>query len=158
ATELTASLDFRLDRKLIAPGEPLQALLVPLFDPGTALSGEYTVRLTLKQTAGKALAKPEVVTVKEFKERKVALPTRDLKPGRYAVEYELSSPDGKALVSCSRDFLVHADAGRRAAELRKQVEKLKADKVAGRGVREAAALETAEYVGDILTRAGKEYV
>lgn len=158
ATELATSLDFRLDRKLIAPGEPLHAVLVPLFDLGSPLSAAYSARLTIKDTAGRTLVKREPVPVKDIKEMKTSLLTGDLKPGRYIVEYGLLSPGGKVLVSCPRDFLIHADAGRRALELHKQVEKLKADKIADRGIREATALETAEYVAQLLTRAGKEYV
>lgn len=157
ATELAAALDFQLDRKLLASGDPLHALLTPLFDLGAPLSAEYSVRLRLKNPDGRTTTL-DPVTIKDLKDRKIALPTRDLKPGRYVVEYELRSSADKALVSCSREFLVHADAGQRTVELSQRLGKLNREKIADRGIHHLAALETAEYVVEILTRAGKEYV
>src|SRR5262249_9458040 len=52
-TELATSYDFRLDRKLVAPGDPLTVLLQPLFTLGQPLAEAYTAKLSVKSAKGK---------------------------------------------------------------------------------------------------------
>lgn len=155
-TELATSYDFQLDRKLVAPGEPLHVLLQPLFTLGGPLAGEYTARLSLASGEGKAIEKLPAVTIKEVADLETAVPTKGLKAGRYRVDYELVSPANKVLVSCSREFLVDADAGKRLESLQKQIAKLREEKPATAS--RATALETVEYVAEVLDRARKQYV
>ncbi len=158
ASELATALDFRLDRKLIAPGDPLTILVEPLFSLPHELKQAYTIQLTLLGAGGEKLVKLVKPQLGELRSVKHPLDTGSMQPGRYSVHYELVAPDGKTLVECSRDFLVRGDFKPRLEALQQQLARLKEMKVSDQGPRHRAAVETIGFVADILQRATREYV
>lgn len=158
ASELATSLDFRLDRKLIAPGDPLTVLIEPLFSLPHEPKQPYTVQLTLLTVKGETVADTVRREMKELHTMQHPLQTGNLEPGRYTVGYQLVGPDGKTLAECSRDFVVHRDIKPRLQTLQKQVAHLKEIKASERGAQQKAAVETVGFVAEILDRATREYV
>ncbi len=158
ASELATSLDFRLDRKLLAPGDPLTVLIDPLFSLPAELSRPYTIRLTLRSGTGTRIADLARLEYPAPRSIKHPLQTGKLTPGRYQAGYELLSPDGKTLVECSRDFVVDGAFKPRLEALKKQGERLKELKLADKGPQQKSAVETVAFVADILDRATRRYV
>lgn len=150
ATEVATSLDFRIERRIYQPGETINVSIDPLFTLDRPLSGAYIARLSPRTLKGETAAPAVDVKIGELAARRAAVPAAKLKPGRYALRYELFSPDGKSLVEASREFIVDPKIDERLAALRKKMEKIG-------GTQCTAALETVEYTAGILSRARKEY-
>src|SRR5262249_43720764 len=87
--ELATSYQFKLDRRILAPGEFLGISLQPIFTLGQDLSGTYTIKLTLKSASNEALKTLEPISIREVADREISLPTQELKPGNYFLHYEL---------------------------------------------------------------------
>lgn len=158
ATELATSLDFRTDRKLLAPGDPINVVIEPLFSLPGKLSPAYAVRLSLRSSKGEKIRDLAKLEVPDLKPIKHSIATDKLEPGRYQVGYELVGADGKTLAHCSRDFQVDREFKPKLEALKKQAERLKEQQLAGKGPRQKAAVETVAFVADILDRATRQYV
>lgn len=157
-SELATSFDFKLNRKLFAPGEPLAISLEPLFAPGAPLSAPHTARLSVRSGSSEPIEPVASIKIQKFQFYLVSLPTEKLQPGKYSVQYELLSPEGRPLVSASREFLVNSDAKPRLAAVRKKLDTLKSEDIVSRGFQHATAVETVEYIVEDLQRATREYV
>ena len=156
-TEVATSLDVRLDRYLVAPGEAVQVSVVPLFTLGHDLTAAYTIRLSLRNAADMVQQPIAPLTVKELAPLKTSVATNGLPAGRYRIHYELLAPGGAALVDCAREFLVSGDVVRRLEALEKQLRQLQDAGNAGRGAAQQTAVETVAYVVEQLSKARKGY-
>ncbi len=157
-TEVATSFDLKLDRKLVAAGDPLAVTLEPLFTLGHRPSGAYTARLAVKPEGGETVQGLALIQITDFRDYSASVPTKALKPGKYFLDYELTSPSGQSLIMHSRVFFVEPAVKPRVAALKKQLERIRAAGAASGGVPQAAAAETVEYFADLLDRATREYV
>lgn len=157
-TELASSFDFTIDRRIVVPGETLRVALRPIFSLGQPLSGPYSAKLTLKTAAGEMVKTLAPIAIKKVAVVEAVLPTKDLKPGRYYLHYELLSPAGKSLVGCFREFFVNAEAAPRLAELKRQLGEIERTGAVNKGIRQRAAVETAAYIVRLFEQARTEYV
>jgi pimeloyl-ACP methyl ester carboxylesterase len=157
AAEVATSLDLRLDRYLVAPGEAVEVSLVPLFTIGHDLTAAYTARLSLRNAADVVQQTLAPQTIKELAPVKLSLPTKDLPAGKYRVHYELFTPTGQSLVTCTRDFLVSGEVIGRLDTLEKQFQQLQDAGTAAKGPAQRTTVETVAYVVDRLAKARRGY-
>ncbi len=156
STEISASLDFQLDRRVVAPGDRLRALIQPLFVPDKPLAGVYQTRLSVRGENGVVIDSFEPESLRQPAAKEKALETGSLKQGHYFVDFELSTKEGKSLTRATRDFYVYPDLKPRLDALKAKLAKLDG---AQEGDRERnAALETIEYITALFDRLTKEYV
>lgn len=102
--DLAISLDFTLDRRVIAPGSLLHARLSRIFrTPAPGPSVQF--RFSLKDSSGKILWQGPSTPVPPEDPIEVALPVRSLAAGEYVVAYEFLV-DATPLVNGSRSFSV----------------------------------------------------
>jgi pimeloyl-ACP methyl ester carboxylesterase len=102
--DLAISLDFTLDRRVIAPGSLLHARLGRIFrTPAPGPAAQF--RIILKDASGKTLWQSPPTHIPPEDPIEVALPVRSLAPGDYSVTYEYLV-DAAPLVSGSRGFSV----------------------------------------------------
>ena len=157
-TELATSLDFKLDRRLMAPGDPLNITLEPILQLETPLQARYSASFTLRDKSGHMEEVLPSVVVIDLIRFRVPVDTSSLTPGRHLIAYKLQGADGRALVECTRDFVVDTRARSRLDELEnrfREVQKLEAN---GRSIAITSALETIEFVLLQMRRSLESYL
>lgn len=152
-TELAASFDMQLDRRIVSGTAPLEARIAPLFVPEAPLQKSYRIRIEVRDEAGKVL---EVVdqSIPEVAAHKHTLRTAKLPDGHYYADFSLAVADGATLTSARRDFFVRRGLDSRVAGLRARIEKQRSRET---GAGPTAALEAADYRILLVERALREY-
>ena len=145
-TDLATSLDFKLDRRLLGPGDPLTITLEPILQLETPLQAKYTASFTLRDKAGRMEEALPSVVVGELRSYRVPVDTSSLTPGRHLIAYKLQGADGRALVECTRDFVVDAQARSQLDELEKRFREFQKLEATDRAISVTSALETIEFV------------
>jgi predicted esterase len=158
ATEAAAAVDFKLERKIVAPGERMGVRIEYLYTLGQPLTGKYTARVSVKTVGGGTLETLNGLDISRQEDVHASLATANLKPGRYAAVCDLLGPDGTALASATREFLVDPTVRRRVTALRRSLERLQQNQVSERGVASAVAMESIEYIVETFERALSSYV
>jgi poly(3-hydroxybutyrate) depolymerase len=156
ATEVSASVDFQLDRRIVAPGNRLRALIRPLFAPEKPLAGVYQYRVTVRAGSGPAIHSFGPESLRQLTEREHSIATAALKEGHYFADFELATEDGKTLTRATRDFYVYPELKPRLEAVRTKLATLNAAQQGG--LARKAALETIEYIIELHDRLTKEYV
>ena len=157
-TELATSLDFKLDRRLLGPGDSLTITLEPILQLEKPLQAKFTAKFTLRDKAGHLEEALPSVVVSELRSYRVPVDTSALTPGRYLIAYKLQGADGRALVECTRDFVVDARARSRLGELEKRFGEVRKLEVTGRPIAVTSALETIEFVLVQMRRSLESYL
>jgi pimeloyl-ACP methyl ester carboxylesterase len=157
-TELATSLDFKLDRRLLGPGDSLNITLEPTLQLDTPLQTKYTASFTLRDKAGRVEEALPSVVIGELRSYRVPVDTSTLTPGRHFIVYKLQGADGRALVECSRDFMVDAQARSRLDELANRFREVHQLGVTRRPIAVTSALETIEFVLVQMRRSLESYL
>lgn len=150
-------MDFQLARRIVPAGEALEIRLQPWYAI-PKLSGSYTVRLALKSGKGETVRSLPPIQIQETRDFTASLSTSGLAPGTYAVGYELVSPAGTIIVEQSRLVDVEKGLQTRVEALRKKLARITDAKIAAKGISQAAAVESLEYIVQAAERSLKEYV
>jgi acetyl esterase/lipase len=158
ALDVAASYDFQLDRRIVAPGEGLHAVLDPLYTLDRPLKDPLTVQVTLESPTGQVVHSAKPLVVESVEPHEFPLPTRDLAPGRYVVRYGLVDKSGKPVVAVGRDLIVDATLKAHLDELKSSIGKIALAETPGRSAQQQAAFETAMYIHALLSMAKREYV
>ncbi|CAN5306588.1 hypothetical protein BH10PLA2_BH10PLA2_29910 [soil metagenome] len=145
ATELATVLDFRLDHRLVGPGDPLSLSLEPVFPDQIALDKACSATFTLRDQAGQFEESLPGLAVRSARSYRIPIDTSALTTGRHVITYRLHSPDGRPLVECRRDFVIDPDARTTHTKLCERLERQWTSRPAPTS-RETAALETIEFV------------
>lgn len=146
ALDLVHSLDFVLDRRIASPSDTLHPRVEPLFAAGVRLSKPFPIRVWISDLSGRQLAPPVEDRIDSFAVLELRLPLARLPAGNYLVHFSLFDPEGtKPLVSAARPLDIDPGMPARIRALTLRLEKLVRAGAAGRGPRQAAALETIQY-------------
>ncbi len=113
ATEVATALDFKLDRRLLVPGDPLTITLEPILELESPPRHKFTATFVLRDRAGRMEEALPSIAVQEMRIYRVPVDTSMLAAGRHSIIYKLHGPDGRSLVECPRDFVVDPDARQR---------------------------------------------
>ena len=157
-TELATALDFRLDRRLLGPGDPLEITLEPILQLEAPLNRKYTATFTLRDQSGRDEESLPSVDIHELRSFRVPVATASLSSGRHVILYKLAGPDGRPLVECQRDFVVNAKARPHLLELERRFRQVQVRPAAGDAISRKAALETIEFVLLQMRRALESYL
>lgn len=100
------SLDFSLDRRVIAPGSLLHARLERLFRTQSPPDSPARIQFVLKDSSGKTLwqSVPDPTPAEDSID--LPIPVRTLPQGDYTLTYSFFSAPGAALLSAVRDFRI----------------------------------------------------
>jgi predicted esterase len=145
ATELATALDFRLDHRLLGPGDPLTISLEPVLALHPRGGGTCHASFQLSDLAGQFNERLPGLAVHEVRTFRIPVDTSGLSPGKYAITYKLQAPDGRPLVECRRDFVIDPDARPRHTSLRRRYDHIR-NALQHPTVRQVAALETIDFV------------
>lgn len=156
--EVAASLRFRLDRRLAAPGAIVHARLEPslLFDP--PLRDSYTLRVSLAPAPGGAARELPTVALERIEAHDFRLPTAGLPEGDYLVRFALLDQAGRTISSAARPLLLNSAFPKRLAALEAQADRLAAAGAARQGPRQATAVDTILFTAGLFRRALHEPV
>jgi predicted esterase len=158
ATEAAAAVDFKLERKIIAPGERMGVRIEFLYALGQPLATKYGARVSVKGVGGGTLETLKELDLSRQEDLYTSFGTAKFAPGRYTAVCDLLGPDGMVLASATREFLVDRTVRRRVAVLRRRLERLKQSQVSERGITSAVAMESLEYIVETFERALSSYV
>jgi pimeloyl-ACP methyl ester carboxylesterase len=157
-TELATALDFKLDRRLLGPGDLLNITLEPILTLEAPLVGRYQASFLLRDLIGRMEEPLPSVVVHEMRPYHVPVDTSALSSGRHVIVYKLQSPEDRTLVECQRDFVVDAGARPRLHELEKRFASARWKTSLARSIANTTALETVEFVLGQMRRALESYL
>lgn len=152
--ELLSSYRMHVDRRLAQPGEALKVALNPLFNLSRSLKQPYVIQVSLVDGRGRAARPAHRAEVAEFKPLEYAFDTKKLRDGEYEVVYELLTGAGAKVAETRRPVTLDRRLDQRLARLGQNL--ARAPRNAG-NARVRAALESAEYLHQVMTRARREY-
>jgi predicted esterase len=158
ATELATALDFKLDHRLIGPGDPLNITIEPILSLDAPLDATYQATFLLRDLVGRMEEPLPSVSIGELRNYRVPVDTGALNSGRHVIVYKLLAPDGRSLVECQRDFVVDADARPRLDELEIRFAAVQSRVNMDRSVAITTALESIEFVLGQMRRALETYL
>ena len=142
--DLAISLDFTLDRRVIAPGGLLHARLGRIFrTPTPGPSAQF--RFSLKDASGKTVWQGPPTPVPPEDPIEVPLPVRSLAAGDYVATYEFLGGDAIPMVTGSRNFSVDPSWRRRETALELAARNLALKGVADQNVRVNAAFRFVQW-------------
>ncbi|WP_321469976.1 hypothetical protein [uncultured Paludibaculum sp.] len=150
--EVAASLQFQVDRRIVAPGVTIHVRLEPRFTLDRALKSAYRVHVALLDAQGKVVVErpPEPVLALEAME--FSLRTSGLPTGEYRARYQLLDADGKVRAWAQRRVLLNADVQKRVRVLTEQARKLAASGVGMKGPAQALAVQTVQFTANLYSR------
>lgn len=151
--EVASSLQFNLDRRIVAPGVTLHAALNARFSLGRKLTGVYKARVVLLDAQGKVVAGRPAEPVENLDGMEFSLRTQGLPEGEYTARYQLLGGDGKVLAWARRDVLLSATVGSRVRALNEQVRKLAGSGIAMKSPAQALAVQTGQYIAELYGQA-----
>jgi dienelactone hydrolase len=158
STDAAASLLFRLDRRILAPGMILHPRLDPLFLLEGKLPAPLTVRVWLEDSAGKTAGRAREEKLEELRELDFSLPTANLPPGRYTARYALNNASGQTLAAAARNVWIDAALRDRALALRGAAESLARADAGKKSAAHALAFDTVAIYAGVYERAVLEGV
>src|SRR5262249_200030 len=157
-TEAAAAVDFKLERKIIAPGERVGVRIQFLYTLGQPLAPKYTARVSVNSFGGGTLETLDGLDISRQEDVHTSFEAAKLKPGRYAAVFDLLGPDGTVLASAAREFLVDPTVRGRVAALRERLDRLKQNQISEQRVKSALAMDAMEYIVELFERALSSYV
>jgi predicted esterase len=157
ATEVATALDFKLDRRLLVPGDPLTITLEPILVLESPPRNKFTATFVLRDRAGRMEEALPSIAVQEMRTYRVPVETSTLAAGRHSIVYKLHGPDGRSLVECPRDFVVDPDARHHLHQLEDRFRRLEPENKSGQPIAITSARETIEFVLMQMSLALKSY-
>lgn len=157
-SEIAASYDFQVHKRIIAPGEIVRLRVLPVFSLGEKpLTGDYRVNIRVTDEKGREDFRMTPFPVKTVTVANATVGTLRARQGRYLAHFELTS-GGKPLTSVSREFMVSEDLKPRIRALRTKIEKVREKLGSNPDAPGKAVLESSEYLVELLASAGFEYI
>lgn len=142
--DLAISLDFTLERRVIAPGGFLRARLSRIFrTPAPGPSAQF--RFSIKDASGKSIWQGPVTPVPPEDPIEVPLPVRALAAGDYVAIYEFLGAGAIPLLTGTRNFSVDPSWRRRESTLELAIRNLALKGVADQNDRANAAFRFVQW-------------
>lgn len=155
-SDVAAAVDFDLEKRILTSSSTQRTTIYPLFTPAEKLKNQYVFRISVRSETGDFKSAFNPTEFDTLLDRSGRLQLDNRKPGRYFVDFELSTKAGKKLTQVTRDFIVVPDIKQRLRVLRSKLDKLEEKKETD--IRRLAALQSALYIADLLEKATWEYV
>jgi len=150
--ELAYTLQFTPEARIVTTGAPLRARVEPILMPAEpGLKQQYTVQITMKDSAGTVLRTAKVWKLDRVEAQDFALPTAGLPDGEYLLAYELRDAQGSVLAAVERPILLNTQLRERIRSLERRLQPL-----AGKAV-PPLALQTARELVETYRAALTSY-
>lgn len=151
--EVASSLQFEVDRRIVAPGVTIHARLDPRFTLGRRLTGKYEARVALLDAQGKVVAERPAEPVLTLEPLEFSLRTQGLAEGEYKARYQLIDGTGQVKVWAQREVLVSGTVEKRVRALQEQARKLAGSGIALKSPAQALAVQTVQFISELYDQA-----